>query len=353
VAERHLRAGGSTPAELKAILDRLQKKFRRAKFRLTTKKSGSAIWDHQIQIGSQTLVWLKESGWAPAMRYEVIVYGDNGYQNANVLRGLTEPPTERSMWTIVSRVLDESPVLVAKLRQKGLTAPQVEALTSGIRNATSLVKGLIVTPLEVFQRGDAEAGDIWLRLAYEDEAAGREVVVFELVMDVSKSKYEARSFDEKMSMKTVRGVVGVLNAANKLVMRGLRGLEAGERNMLLGKLTADSVVRKALSAETDFSTIDEWQDTSVRVTLALRTSKKVPGKLLIQWVKEHWREITPLINDKTPAPASSSSRGMPYDEPAAGLGWVKPSNIHIRDAEVTFHGQSGNQATVEVRESHR
>jgi hypothetical protein len=353
VAERHLEAGGYQLAELKAILDKLQKKFRRAKLKLTTKKSGSAIWDHQIQIGSKTIVWVKESGWAPSMRYELIVYGDDGYQSANTLRSNEGVPTERSMWTIVSRVLAESPVLVAKLRQKGLTAPQVEALNQGIRTATTSVKALIATPLEVFQRGDVEAGDIWFRLSYEDEAAQREVIVFELVLDVGRKKFEAKSFGEKMAMKTIRGVVGLLNAADKLVKRGLRGLEAGERNMLLGKLTADSVVRKAVSTETDFSRIDEWQDTVVRVTLALRTSKKVPGKLLIQWVKDNWREVTPLINDKTPAPASSSSRGMSYDEPEAGLGWTTPSRLDPRNAEVSFLGQNGNRATVEVRESSR
>jgi len=136
------------------------------------------------------------------------------------------------------------------------------------------------------------------------------------------------------------------------------------------------VVKRALSVDHGFDTVDEWHSTEIIVELMLRTSKKVPEKLLVQWVKDHWRDLQALGKKvKMPRPARELRAYGDWDEdddydesdyydddedsidmherPEPGLGWMTITNSSPSDIEDSWVEQKGRRAKVTVLVSHR
>ena len=102
-------------------------------------------------------------------------------------------------------------------------------------------------------------------------------------------------------------------------------------------MTPDSVVRAVVKVQSDFEVIDEWHSTSIYITLALRTKKKIPPELAVTWVKAHWNEVLKKAPSKTPRQESRNSRGMSYDEPYPHGHNNQPMNPSLRLQEERSH----------------
>lgn len=356
VVDRYLQAGyGPALPGWDSLVDNLRKRFPAQKWGVTESRSGSLIWDYQIMAGSRPLVWAIVRGEYPRIQYEFRVYGDReGGPMVNIEppRG-SPPPTSQEMQGAVDKVLAASPLLVASFQKKGLTPEQADTLKAAVTAAQQALKALIAVPLEGTHNGSFESGDYWHLWDYDiDEYNHR--TPFRLVIHQKKGRYEISSYGEKLEFKTFKGFCTALTQVAPFIKKGMRSLDQAERDWIQGKLTPDAVVRKLEGVKVSYGRIDEWQDTHVEVTLSLRTSKAVPQKLLTKWVTDHWAEVLLKIpkDTKAPAPAPASSRGMPYDEPQAGLGWISPFRVRPDQGEI-FVSQKGAVATVQVNASNR
>ncbi len=356
VAARHLESYGTPfPPGWSDLVSWVQGKFRKHRFTVTDNKSGSAIWDIRLNGGSKSLVYLRVSGHTSESRqYEFMVYGDQRYgpmESIRPPRGTA--PTLREMKAAVTKVLKASPNMVAQFGAKGITPAQAESLQAAVTRAKQQVKDTIQIPLEYWSNGSVEAGDFWIRYEYNPDESR---TIFNLQVNVKRKIYKLSVFGNDGSFKTLRGLISALGRTPRLLAKGLRELDSLERRWALGEVTPDTVVRRAVSAEVSYSTVDEWMDTNVNVTLMLRTKKSIPKSLLIKWVKDHWSEVQVLLPKKPPPSMDRSrQRGRTdyWDEPSPGLQWQDPRLLSIRDLGEVRASQEGNRATISLNFAHR
>lgn len=188
-----------------------------------------------------------------------------------------------------------------------------------------------------------------------------ENIAFQFYWDNDKKKYYVSSFNVKKTFSRASSFWAFLQDSGKIarfIKSGLRTLDAGTAAFFSGKLTPDSVVKRILKVSHVFTTVDEWHDTDIQINMMLRTSKKVPPKLLEQWVKGHWKEVQALSRRvKTPPVAPSYDQYDRYgydgdwiqDYPRPGLGWLTALNIRPKDiSRIRVEFPSPRRALVHV-----
>jgi len=192
----------------------------------------------------------------------------------------------------------------------------------------------------------------------------------------SSKQFTVSSFGVKLKLKTEKAMLKFMADANKvsaLIRKGLKTRDPGEAAFMMGKLTPDGVVNRALAVSHEYETVDEWHTTSITVELMLRTAKKVPAKLVEKWVKDHWRDVQATAKKvKTPPPAPDyRSQGYrdwdergdgdedsdmyidTHETPSPGLGWETVKSVSPSEFEDFRFVQKDRRGFVYIHVSHR
>jgi hypothetical protein len=223
----------------------------------------------------------------------------------------------------------------------------------------------------------------WLRYQLPDQGHYMGIftskeIPFQAGWDVPRKQYMATSFMVEQKFRSMAAVLKFMSNKAKVqafIRKGLKTIDPGEAAFFMGKLTPEAVVNRVLTVTADFEDIDEWHDTSLTITLMLRTAKKVPDKLIEKWLKNNWDQVQAKAPSKTPRPAGAPSRYASWDDdddygdddddyddgntdwmmdyPAEGLGWLVPNKMRWRDVEGVSITQGNRRATVHVHASIR
>ena len=283
--------------------------------------------------------------------YSLTVFGDNRVP-FRVSENSPTAPTFEVMKRALEASLEKSPIMVNLFNQKELHVEYVPQLQAALVEAEKSFKPLIVAPMERSSQGTVVSGDIWVKYSINETYPNLTPLM--LFCDYKARQFYIQSFKEKVEVKTFSGFLGLLAKIPQIVKKGLATLPAHESAALSGKITSENVVSKVMDVKAEFGRIDEWHDTTLKVTLMLSTSQPVSPRLIVKWVSDHWDEVLKLAPSKVPAPSKDRRRPDAFEEPAFGLGWIAPNKVPRPDAQREINvSQEGKRAVVEVTASHR
>ena len=209
-----------------------------------------------------------------------------------------------------------------------------------------------------------------------------ETIPFQIAWDLGRKTFQATSFKVALKFTNIGRMIAWLGNPAKVtgfIKKGLNTIDPGDAAYYAGKMTPEAIVNRVLSVTADFEVVDEWHMTSLTITLMLRTAKKVPAKLIEQWIKDNWKQVQDAAPSKTPPPAGYPSRYASTDEngdyiyddeeddeygeednddwmmdqPLEGLGWLAPNRMAWSEVEDTTVRFDGRRAIVSLHGSIR
>ncbi len=366
--------------------DYLNKKFPHPKFKTTYPDlRGGMLRSFGVALGGKSVVGMSFS---PPYNAE----GSGHIEMLGYLSGRMEViyaspkgklGTPREVLSALKAYLAKNREHLGPWRKKGL-APEVRvALRKLINDAVDETKrALPGVRLSVYQNGDVEHDIISVSLGVDEERVMRtefrpksKETVLHIRADARKGDYFITSFLEEYHFPTLRGLMVALPRITLMLRKGLKTIDQDEAAMFTGKMST-AIVRGVVSTSVEFDAVDEHHGTTLKVELALRSkTKKVPKKIIQDWLSANWRTVQDAIgNVKFPEAATGyREQGLrdyeeresdeDYDDdysfvdshemPTHGLGWLDPRHMSLSDAESISASQQGNRAHARIYWSHR
>ena len=179
-----------------------------------------------------------------------------------------------------------------------------------------------------------------------------EDIAYQIEWDTPRKFYAVSSFLAVRKFTSFKALFAFMTNANQVtrfIKAGLKTVDPADALFFTSNVSPgvfDALVRKVVSVDHEFVTVDEWHDTRIEVELLLRTDKPVPDKLIREWIETHWKEVQDaagVVRTPDPAPGYHVYKRGPLpgdpdydaewhlDKPRPGLGWYTINTIKPRD----------------------
>jgi len=339
----------TTPEPWMIELENLfQKKWRRANIHIDSSISMGSVVDHRLKVGKYTIVKMEVGGWSNASKTrDCLVYpnvaGTRGMKD--LFRRQKDMPDGRKVFKQVLALLTPEGIATISGSRGKPDPAHMAAIAVAVKAAKhSVINILPGADITWNEWGSIASGEYTLQGEFDPdggEDSWKALKMLEVKVSFEDKKYTVSTLGQDDFAKTPRGMVSLLDKyLRRMMNKGLRALDPYVKELMLGKISPDDVIRKVLSATVEYEYVD-GKSFSSRINLQLRkrTKKEIPGSMIMQWVKDNWREVQAALPKKAP-PTYGQVHGVDSERDRHMADMVFPDVRSERHNELAYRESS-------------